>query len=62
MVRMGDAAMKSPPPTPEERQQARAARERLHQWRGEILAARGGRLFPNSANDLAELRAEDDPE
>ncbi len=62
MVRMSDIARKSPPPTPREREQARAARDRLRRWRSEILAARGGRLFPNSADDLAELRAEHDSE
>lgn len=59
MVRMSDSTMaQARLPTDEERARARAARERLRRWRAEVLAIRGGRLFPNSAEDLADLRGE----
>ena len=50
------------PPTPEERQQMRVALERLQRRRDQLLAARGGKLFPDAGREVAEMRAERDAE
>lgn len=42
--------------TPEEQERARLAMERARKGREKLLAERGGRLFPNSAEVLHELR------
>jgi hypothetical protein len=47
-----------PPLSPEERRRMLAAVERSRRRHAELLAARGGQLFPDSVNDIAELRAE----
>jgi excisionase family DNA binding protein len=47
-----------PPLTPEEKQQAMEAMDRARRRAAEIRARRGGKLFPNSWETLAELRDE----
>jgi hypothetical protein len=48
------------PPTDEERARARAALERMRRRREALLAAREGELFPEAAQEIAEMRAERD--
>ena len=63
MVRMSESTMRRlPPPTPEERERAWAALERIKRRHAELLAANGGELFPNSADEIAALHAERDAE
>jgi hypothetical protein len=59
MTQPADAAVPDLPPlSPEERRLMLAAVERSRRRHAELLAARGGQLFPDSVNDIAELRAE----
>ncbi len=59
MVRLSDASYeRSPSPTPEERDHALAALDRIRRRHAELLAARGGVPFPSAVEVLAELRAE----
>ena len=57
MTRQADTHI-LPPLTPEERDRTLAVLERLRNLRAELLAVRGGKLFPSSGRDLDELRAE----
>lgn len=63
MVRLNVSKLERlPPPMPEERRWALAALERIKQRRAVLLAANAEELFPNSADEIAELRAERDAE
>lgn len=63
MVRStGTSLRRAPPPTDEELAQARIALATIRRVHAELLAARGGKLFPDSAGELAALRAERDAE
>ena len=63
MVRMSDSEVKRLEPlAPEERERALAAVERIKRRHAELLAARGGRLFPDSVHELHELRSEREQE
>ena len=63
MVRMSDSTMRRlPPPTPDERERARAALERIKRRHAKLLAANGGKLLSKSADEMTEVRAERDAE
>ncbi len=62
MARQVELDTEAKPPTPEERERALAAIERIRRRHVELLAARDGRWFPSAADVLREARGETDEE
>ena len=62
MVRISESGKPLPPPTPEERERALAALDRIEERHRRWLAARGGRYFPSAVEVLREIRGEEDEE
>lgn len=63
MVRQVDLPFQELPPLTEvERALARAALERMRRRRDALLAARGGRPFPEASEEIAAMHAERDAE
>ena len=62
MVRVSVNGEPLPPLTPEERERALAALERIEERHRRLLAARGGRYFPSAVEVLREIRGEEDEE
>ena len=59
VVRVTDTkTSRLPPHTPQEREQALAALDRIRRRRARMLAARAGKFFPSATEVIRELREE----